>query len=126
MIQTAAKLRSALRALALTVVKGGIRAYQLTLSPFVGHQCRFHPTCSNYALAALDSRGPLMGAWLALRRLSKCHPLHPGGFDPPPAARPAARPAQNSPSRSPCAEPLRPKQQPAILRTVCKGHEEAP
>lgn len=87
MMRTAATLRTALNTLALAIAKGCIRAYQLTLSPFIGHQCRFHPTCSNYALAALDSHGPLKGAWLALRRLSKCHPFHPGGFDPPPAPR---------------------------------------
>ena len=89
MARPAATLRSASRTLALAIGKGCIRAYQLTLSPFIGHQCRFYPTCSNYALAALDSRGPLEGAWLALRRLSKCHPFHPGGFDPPPVSVPA-------------------------------------
>lgn len=85
MIRCFARLRIALRTLALATAKGCIRAYQLTLSPFIGHQCRFHPTCSNYALAALDSCGPLQGAWLILLRLAKCHPFHPGGFDPPPA-----------------------------------------
>ena len=89
MSRNAHRLQLALRTLALAIGKGCIRAYQLTLSPFIGHQCRFHPSCSNYALAALDSQGPLKGAWLALRRLSKCHPFHPGGFDPPPAPRTA-------------------------------------
>ena len=63
---------------------GAVRLYQITLSPFLGGQCRFHPTCSNYALQALESHGPGKGAWLALKRLLKCHPYHPGGFDPPP------------------------------------------
>ena len=63
---------------------GMIRLSQLTLSPFIGGQCRFHPTCSSYALDVLESQGPLKGSWLALRRLLKCHPFHPGGFDPPP------------------------------------------
>ncbi len=71
-------------AFALALEKGCIRAYQVTLSPLIGNQCRFHPTCSNYALAALDLHGPVRGAWLAARRLLKCHPLHPGGVDLPP------------------------------------------
>ena len=66
------------------VMMGLVRLYQVLLSPFLGGQCRFHPTCSNYALHALESHGPLAGAWLALKRLLKCHPFHPGGFDPPP------------------------------------------
>ena len=64
--------------------KSVIRVYQWTLSPFIGHQCRFYPSCSEYALAALDSHGPVGGAWLALRRLLRCHPFHPGGVDLPP------------------------------------------
>lgn len=63
---------------------GMVRLYQLTLSPFIGGQCRFHPTCSSYAIAVLERQGPLKGSWLALKRLLKCHPFHPGGFDPPP------------------------------------------
>jgi len=61
-----------------------IRLYQVTLSPFIGRSCRFYPTCSNYALEAIHTHGTLRGSWLALRRLSKCHPFHPGGYDPPP------------------------------------------
>jgi len=61
-----------------------IRLYQVTLSPFIGRSCRFYPTCSNYALEAIHTHGALRGGWLALRRLSKCHPFHPGGYDPPP------------------------------------------
>ena len=63
-----------------------IRAYQCTLSPFIGRSCRFYPTCSNYALEAIHTHGTLRGGWLTLRRLSKCHPFHPGGFDPPPCS----------------------------------------
>lgn len=66
-----------------------IRLYQLTLSPFIGRQCRFHPTCSHYASEAITHFGVLRGSWLALRRLLRCHPFHPGGFDPvPPASCP--------------------------------------
>lgn len=63
---------------------GAIRLYQLVLSPFIGNQCRFHPTCSNYALEAIERFGVLKGSWLAIRRLGRCHPFHPGGFDPVP------------------------------------------
>jgi putative membrane protein insertion efficiency factor len=61
-----------------------IRAYQLLLSPLIGPRCRFHPSCSQYALEALQIHGPLKGGWLALRRIARCHPLHPGGHDPVP------------------------------------------
>lgn len=63
-----------------------IRLYQWTLSPYLGRACRFYPTCSNYALEAIELHGTLRGSWLAARRLCKCHPFHPGGFDPPPSA----------------------------------------
>lgn len=61
-----------------------IRAYRLLLSPLLGRNCRFHPSCSEYALEALQRHGAVKGLWLALRRLSSCHPWHPGGFDPVP------------------------------------------
>lgn len=61
-----------------------IRVYQLTLSPYIGRQCRFHPTCSHYASEAIDSFGVVRGSVLAIRRLCRCHPFHPGGFDPVP------------------------------------------
>lgn len=70
-----------------------IRGYQLLLSPLLGPRCRYHPSCSHYALEALDVHGPLRGSWLALRRIGRCHPLRPGGYDPvPPASPPATRP----------------------------------
>ena len=58
-----------------------IRAYQYLLSPWVGNQCRFYPTCSHYAAEAIERHGALKGGWLAVKRISKCHPWHPGGFD---------------------------------------------
>lgn len=61
-----------------------IRFYQLFISPLLGPVCRFHPSCSRYAVACLQHHGALRGSWLAARRLSKCHPFHPGGYDPPP------------------------------------------
>ena len=63
-----------------------IRAYQWTLSPLLGPACRFHPSCSQYALEALLRFGVLRGCVLAAKRLARCHPWHPGGFDPVPAA----------------------------------------
>jgi uncharacterized protein len=66
-----------------------IRGYQLVVSPLLGPRCRFHPSCSQYALEALQEHGAVRGLWLALRRLGRCHPFHPGGYDPvPPALAP--------------------------------------
>jgi uncharacterized protein len=68
---------------------GLIRLYQWTVSPLVGPACRFYPSCSQYALEAISRFGVLKGGWLALARLGRCHPWHPGGFDPvPPVRRP--------------------------------------
>ena len=66
------------------VFKGLIRIYQLGLSPLLGPRCRFYPSCSHYAAEAIDVHGVLRGGWLALKRIGRCHPLHPGGFDPVP------------------------------------------
>lgn len=63
---------------------GLIRAYQLVLSPFIGNQCRFTPTCSYYARDAVAKYGALRGSWMAIRRIGRCHPWHPGGHDPVP------------------------------------------
>ena len=63
-----------------------VRAYQWTLSPILGAlgaQCRFHPSCSAYALAVIEKDGAVKGTIRAIGRLLRCHPLHPGGFDPP-------------------------------------------
>ncbi|MCK9380505.1 MAG: membrane protein insertion efficiency factor YidD [Sulfuritalea sp.] len=61
-----------------------IRAYQLAISPMLGSRCRFHPSCSDYAIEALSRHGLVRGSWLALRRIGCCHPWHPGGYDPVP------------------------------------------
>ena len=61
-----------------------IRLYRLLISPLLGPRCRFFPSCSEYAEQAITQRGLLRGGWLALRRLLRCHPWHPGGFDPVP------------------------------------------
>ncbi len=72
-----------------------LHAYQLGISPFLGQRCRFFPTCSNYAAEAIQEHGALKGSVLAARRLCKCHPWHPGGFDPVP----------KNPSKNPSAAP---------------------
>lgn len=69
---------------------GCIRAYQFTLSPFLGGSCRFLPTCSAYAMEAIAAHGAWRGTALALRRIARCHPLGKSGFDPVPAPRPRA------------------------------------
>ena len=61
-----------------------IGAYRLLLSPVLGASCRFYPTCSAYAAEAIETHGALRGTWLAVRRIVKCHPWHPGGVDPVP------------------------------------------
>ena len=61
-----------------------IRAYRYAISPLLGNQCRFYPSCSHYAQEALETHGLLKGAWLSVRRLLRCHPWHPGGLDPVP------------------------------------------
>jgi len=84
MVQRVSGFRPA--SLPAAVVRALIRVYQVTLSPFIGNQCRFHPSCSNYALEAVDRFGALKGCWLAVRRLGRCHPFHAGGFDPVPGS----------------------------------------
>jgi len=66
------------------VLKFLIRAYQVALSPLLGQNCRFYPSCSHYALEAIEAHGALRGAWLTVKRISRCHPWHEGGFDPVP------------------------------------------
>lgn len=84
------RILPSLAALPARVLLGFIRLYQRMLSPALpalfgaACGCRFHPSCSEYAAAAVRTHGALRGARLALRRLLKCHPLHPGGFDPVP------------------------------------------
>lgn len=68
---------SPLQRLALALLHG----YQKLISPLFGPSCRFHPSCSHYAIEAITRFGVLKGTWLAAKRLLKCHPLHPGGHD---------------------------------------------
>jgi putative membrane protein insertion efficiency factor len=77
------------------ILRGAIRTYQLTLRPIIGCNCRFYPHCSEYGLEAVAEHGALKGAWLTGRRILRCNPWHPGGFDPVPPRTPfACTPAQ--------------------------------
>ena len=71
-----------------SVVRAGHRAYKLTLSPWIGRQCRFLPTCSDYAAEALITHGPFRGGALAVLRVCKCHPFGGSGYDPVPPRAP--------------------------------------
>ncbi|HEX6730625.1 MAG TPA: membrane protein insertion efficiency factor YidD [Pyrinomonadaceae bacterium] len=64
------------------VLIGLLKGYKLALSPLLPPSCRFIPTCSEYAMDAIDRYGAVRGSYLALRRLLRCHPFHPGGYDP--------------------------------------------
>jgi len=66
---------------------GMVRAYQLLFSPWLGMHCRFHPTCSAYAVTAIERHGALKGVLLAAARIARCHPFHRGGYDPVPPHR---------------------------------------
>jgi putative membrane protein insertion efficiency factor len=68
-----------------SVLKYLIRGYQLAISPLLGPRCRFYPSCSHYAIEAIETHGALRGVWLTAKRISRCHPWHEGGFDPVPA-----------------------------------------
>ncbi len=61
-----------------------VRIYRLLISPFLPPSCRFYPTCSEYTIEALSKHGVLKGSLLSIRRISRCHPFHPGGYDPVP------------------------------------------
>ncbi len=66
------------------LIVGMIRFYQRRISPLTGPTCRFHPTCSQYTLQAVQKYGAVKGSWLGIRRIFRCHPFHPGGYDPVP------------------------------------------
>ena len=69
--------------IARNIVVGFVRVYQILISPFLPpNTCRFTPTCSQYAIDAVSKYGVLSGSWRALKRIGRCHPFHPGGYDP--------------------------------------------
>ncbi|WP_182112551.1 MULTISPECIES: membrane protein insertion efficiency factor YidD [unclassified Actinotalea] len=84
---TGAGQLEALRQLPRMVLVGLLRAYQLVISPLSGPTCRYYPSCSSYALLAVQRHGAVRGTWLAVRRLARCHPWTPGGVDDVPPAR---------------------------------------
>jgi uncharacterized protein len=94
-----------------------IRLYQLALSPLLGNVCRFEPSCSRYAAACIATHGPARGSWLAVKRLGRCHPFHPGGFDPPPPRLAAALAQQNVRAANP--SPALPE---SSCQTECRAH----
>ena len=63
-----------------------VRAYQKLVSPFLGNNCRYYPTCSHYTYEAIEIHGAAKGSWLGIRRISRCHPFHEGGIDPVPGS----------------------------------------
>jgi putative membrane protein insertion efficiency factor len=67
-----------------SILVGLVRGYQLFLSPLLPAACRYYPSCSAYAVEALERYGARQGSWLALKRIARCHPFRPGGFDPVP------------------------------------------
>lgn len=67
-----------------SILRALLRFYQYVFRPLLGQNCRFIPSCSDYAIEAIDRHGALHGSWLALKRVGRCHPWHPGGYDPVP------------------------------------------
>ena len=81
--QRLAYLGSLSERVASSCLLGTVRIYQLAISPLLGRHCRFQPTCSDYFRQAIERHGTAAGAWRGLRRICRCHPWHPGGYDPP-------------------------------------------
>lgn len=77
---------------------GLLTFYRYAISPLLGNRCRYYPSCSQYASDAIERFGPRYGSWLALKRLLRCHPFHPGGYDPVPDAA-ATHLARKPPTR---------------------------
>ena len=81
---------------------GVFRLWQVLASPTYGQTCRFYPSCSAYGVAAVRTHGAVRGGWLTLRRIARCHPWNPGGYDPVPSTGRTASPAGHDESVPPC------------------------
>jgi putative membrane protein insertion efficiency factor len=77
------KIVLTIRSAAAQALVFGVRMYQVCLRPVLPSVCRFYPSCSEYFIQAVELYGPWRGAWRGVRRLCRCHPWHPGGYDPP-------------------------------------------
>jgi uncharacterized protein len=100
-----------------------LKAYRFAISPLYGQVCRYHPSCSAYALEAVTVHGSLKGSWLAVRRLGRCHPWAPGGYDPVPPRRVSTQQVSSQPVSSQPVPPLhvptdRARQQPDHANTT--------
>jgi len=85
-----------------SILLGLIRLYQSTLSRVLPPTCRFYPSCSEYGYQAIHRHGPWRGGWLAVKRIARCHPFNPGGYDPvPPLDAPLYAPSEFSESKKP-------------------------
>jgi uncharacterized protein len=78
-----------------------LKGYRFAISPLYGQVCRYHPTCSAYALEAVQSHGAVRGTWLAMRRVARCHPWAAGGLDPVPPAKDRTPPTRSSATTTP-------------------------
>ena len=103
-----------------------IRVYQLLVSPLLGNVCRFEPSCSRYAVACLQTHGALRGTLLSVVRVCKCHPLHPGGWDPPPPARSRGITAERHSHAPPPAPSSAPPSTTGAAGSPPEGRAEAP
>ncbi|MDO4435830.1 MAG: membrane protein insertion efficiency factor YidD [Cardiobacteriaceae bacterium] len=90
------KLKTALNLAFSRLFIGLIKLYRLILSPYMGQQCRFYPSCSHYGEEAIREHGALYGSWLTLKRIARCNPCCEGGFDPVPP-RPQSPPSPDDP-----------------------------
>lgn len=79
---------------------GLVRLYQLFISPLLGPRCRFYPSCSSYTIEALKVHGVFKGTWLAIKRISRCHPGNPGGVDPVPPCSCGSHKTENEPTEA--------------------------